>query len=363
MNQKNTSLDTPCIVIDESIVRQNIQNMVKGLRSCGIAHRPHFKTHKSLRYARLQLEMGAVGITCASLGEAEALVDGGITDLFIAYPIIGDIKIKRLMRLSRRADLRTAVNSPEGAQRLGEAFATNDASIKVLIELDGGMNRSGITLGNIADFAKTINQLPGLNIIGVMTYRGNIYGMTGEAEYAADTKKEAESLLEAQRILRNAGIEAAVLSGGSSFSGKFPQYLRGIGEARAGTYIFNDVSQLSTGMVDKNDCALTVLATVVTRPDETHAVIDAGSKALSSDLTKYHEGYGYVIEYPGAVIYKLSEEHGYLRLPEGTDLKVGDQIRIVPNHVCAAVNLADSVWSWDGGIYTEQRVDARGLSR
>ncbi|MCL2240559.1 MAG: alanine racemase [Defluviitaleaceae bacterium] len=356
-------METPCIVINEATVRRNIQRMVAGLRAHGIAHRPHFKTHKSVRLAKMQLEMGAAGITCASLGEGETLADGGVTDIFLAYPIIGARKLARLVELSRRTALCTVVNSIEGAEGLNAAFAAAGTRIKVLIELDGGMGRSGITLDNINAFAQAITALPGLELIGVMTYRGNIYQNRGESEYVAETRKEAADLLKAQRQLQEIGIQVDVISSGSSFSSKFPQHLQGLTEARAGTYIYNDVSQLSTGMIQVEDCALTVLATVVTCPDKNHAVIDAGSKTLSSDLAKHGPGYGYILEHPNATIEKLSEEHGYLRLPDGTQLNVGDTLHIIPNHVCAVVNLADTYWAFDGQAHTEHPVDARGKSR
>jgi D-serine deaminase-like pyridoxal phosphate-dependent protein len=356
-------METPCILINEETVRRNIGTMISNLKANHINHRPHFKTHKSLYFAKMQLEMGAVGITCASIGEAEVLADGGINDIFIAYPIIGEEKLKRLLDLSRRVTLRTVVNSVEGAKALNIFFAKNNQKINVLIELDGGMNRSGITLSNITAYAKEISQQTALNLTGVMTYRGNIYHKKGEDEYIADTLEEAAELSEAKRLLTEAGIEITELSGGSSFSSKSPQYLHGVTEVRAGTYIFNDVSQLSTGMVSENDCALSVLATVVTKPGKNRAVIDAGSKALSSDLVKHTPGYGYVRGYPGVVIEKLSEEHGYLLLPEETCLNIGDTVHIIPNHVCAVVNLADTFWLNKDTSFTEHKVDARGKSR
>ena len=362
MDECFPTLDTPSVLIDLAVVRRNIRAMVEGLHAQGIAHRPHFKAHKSLYLARLQLDMGACGMTCATLGEAEVLAAGNITDIFIAYPIVGDIKLRRLLALGERADVCVVVNSQEGAQAMSEVFAQANRRQRVLVELEGGMERSGITLDTIAKFAQGVAALPGLVLDGVMSYHGTIYGMQPHA-FSSHARREAADLLAAKAVLEAVSIPVRVLSGGSSFTSKMPAYLAGLTEARAGNYVFNDVAQLSTGLVTENDCAMTVLATVVTRPDARHAVIDAGSKTLSSDTTSFGKGFGRVLGQPEWVVYKLSEEHGYIQLPENAQPAVGDRLRIIPNHACIPPNLTDCMYGIEGSTLVPIAVDARGCNR
>ena len=357
------NLDTPTIIIDLKTIRRNMERMIQGLAPYGIAHRPHFKAHKSLYLARLQIELGARGMTCATLGEAEVLANGCIDDIFIAYPIIGDIKLRRLTALCARAQVSSVINSLEGAAALSEAFAKEGMNARVLIELEGGMGRSPVTLENLPDFAEKIKRMPGLEVIGVMTYRGNVYGMADAAQRAREAAQEAQDLLAAKDILAGFGMDAQVLSGGSSFTSKTPELLPGLTEVRAGNYIFNDVAQLSMGLVSEADCALTVLARVVTLPAPGQAVIDAGSKTLTTELAAFGKGFGRVVGNPGTLIHKLSEEHGYLTLPEGMELRIGDLLRVIPNHACVVPNLADRMFVDDGGDGFFIDVDARGKNQ
>lgn len=351
-------LDTPTALVDMQTVRRNIIDMVNGLNKYGINHRPHIKTHKSSYLAKEQLRLGAKGITAAKLDEAEAMAAAGIDDIFIAFPQIGEIKLERLLALAKKVRMSTIVNSVEGARGLA---SLKGADIAVLVETDGGMGRGGVPVEELDDFLSSIKGLP-LNIIGAMSYRGGIYGLTREEDYIAACKDEVQEMLTAAAILKKHGYKADVLSSGSSFSGKFPKYLEGLTEVRAGNYIFNDVNQIAGGTAKEEDCALTVLAAVVGRAcGGKRIIIDAGSKTLGADTCGLRKGFGWVCGHPEYTIVKLNEEHGYIDIPEGAHHEIGEKLRIVPNHSCITPNLLGALKGIDGEKVFDIPVDARGV--
>lgn len=356
--------NTPELVIDLDIAERNCRNISAGLREYGIAWRPHIKTHKSVFLAKKQQEWGAKGITCAKLGEAEVMADAGFQDIYLAYPVIGEEKISRYFALSQSiAELKTLVNDVTAGAMLGRYFAERGKRAKVLLEVDGRFGRGGVPLAEFREFACAVKELPGLQIVGVASFCGNSSHMFMESERRADAKTEAGDLVCAKKVLDACGIEAAILSSGSSVSSRYPDCLDGITESRAGTCIFNDMTHVSLGTVGISDCAVTILTTVITLPQKGKAIIDAGSKTLSSDTCK-REGYGYILEYPEIVISKLSEEHGFLDLPDDVELKIGEVLHIIPNHVCVTINLADCVTCVKKGQepFTIP-IDARGKNR
>lgn len=355
---------TPAVVIDLNQVDNNIRSMVEGLKACGIRHRPHTKTHKSLYFTRRQLELGAAAVTCAKVSEAEVLAHGGVRDIFIAYPIIGNEKLRRLGNLLNISDISTLVNSPEGAMGLS-LLGRNTRPIPVLIEIDGGMGRGGVKPYQPAlDFALQIKDLPGIRIVGLSYYNGMLSSLNSREAMEAEARRERDELTGTAELLRKNGFKIDVLSGGSSYSSKLPEQIAGITEARAGTYIFNDVSHLFGGTAAEDQCALRVHATVVSVVDDNNAILDAGSKTLSTDLCGKKPGYGYVTELPEAEIWKLNEEHGFLRTPTPHGLKVGSHLSIIPNHCCVVMNLANSALGVRDGQY-ERTIDieARGMNQ
>jgi D-serine deaminase-like pyridoxal phosphate-dependent protein len=350
-------LDTPALVIDADRVRANVTSMAAAARAGGVALRPHAKTHKMVELAALQLDAGAAGLTVAKLGEAEVFADGGCEDLFIAYPLVGDTKLERLAALARRARVSVGLDSLEVARAISES---GGPEVGVRIEVDTGMRRTGVAPRDVAALARELAALPGLRLEGVMTFEGHAYAAT---DVAAATREAAAVAVQAGASL---GIESPIVSLGSTPTARFAAREPGVTEIRPGTYVFQDRTQVAHGAAAHEDIALTVLATVVSRPAPDRAVVDAGTKALSSDRLNFP---GAPLDYgalagTGWPLVRASEEHGVVEIPPGAGPAVGDRVRIVPNHVCPVVNLFDeAVVVSDGEIVARWRVAARGLSR
>lgn len=357
---------TPSVSVDLDVAEQNISQTVRALNPYKILHRPHIKVHKSCFFARRQQELGCKGITCAKLGEAEVMAEGGISDILIAYPLIGADKLERYGRLIKKGILlSTVINSLEGARGLSELGESLKRRLPVLVELDGGIGRGGLKLGEpLEAFGKQCKDLPGIQIIGVEYYGGDIYGCRTLDEIRNRAGRERDEIVESGKVLEKLGYDISVLSGGSSFSIRFPEQLEGLTEVRAGNYIFNDCALLSIGVVAESDCAMEILSTVVARPDERTAIIDAGSKTLTTDRVGFREGFGYIKEKPEAVITKLNEEHGFVYSPNGLSWCPGEIVHIIPNHACTIPNLCDEIYGMrKGKLERIIAVEARGKNR
>jgi D-serine deaminase-like pyridoxal phosphate-dependent protein len=331
----------------------------------GIRLRPHTKTHKSVQLARRQLALGAAGITVAKLGEAEVMAAAGISDILLAYPVVGPLKLARLRDLLLRVPrLTCAVDSVEvaaGLSRLGEALGR---PVPVYLEVDStGHRRLGQPAGEASlALARRIQSLPGVALTGLMAHAGPAYQARDEEELRRIAVQEAAPLAELATAL-GPGLQVSV---GSTPTARFLDAAAGAGasEARPGTYIFNDRTQVALGVCRPEDVAVTILATVVSRPAPDRAVIDAGSKTLTSDTFGAAAGFGEVRGEPAMRLVRLSEEHGVMAVPPDCDLAVGDRVEIIPNHVCPCVNLTDELVGLRGGRPTERvRVDARGRVR
>lgn len=355
-------LPTPSVVVDLEQTDKNLEQMSALAKTYGIHVRPHIKPHKSVYFAERQLALGAYGITCARLSEAEVMSDYGITDILIAYPLIGDDKMERLKKLMYRADVITIVNSVYGAQKLSEAGIACSKTIPVLIEVDGGLHRGGVPpFRPTLDFAEKIKSLPGISIKGLMYYNGLIYSESTLEGYIAGTKREHDELTETAALLKSHGYCMDILSGGNSYSSKCCKYLKGITEVRCGNYIFNDVSALATGFATEKECTLRAVSTVVCKVDDHHAIIDAGSKTLTTDICPHRPGYGYVAGRPDIMISKLNEEHGFIESSIPLNLEIGDKISIIPNHSCVLPNLTDKLYGVRNGKLERMiPIEARG---
>jgi D-serine deaminase-like pyridoxal phosphate-dependent protein len=359
-------LDTPSLVVREEILQRNVAEMAEYARSNGIALRPHFKTHKTAEVARMQKDAGAVGITCAKLGEAEVLADTGIFDIFIANQIIGPIKTRRLVDLMDRVNVSVAVDSVECAQGLQEAMEEAGKTIEVVLEVNTGQSRAGLYPDEIIELAERIrSEMPNVQVIGVMTHEGHA-GTAMSTEALHETAIDAgQKMVSTAEQLRERGFDVSVVSVGSTPAAYETTQVEGVTEMRPGTYVFQDNTIFRFGEIGPDNCALRILATVTSRPAPDRAVLDAGSKVLTSDRSQWKEGYGYIVEYPEATITALNEEHAYVRFPgpfEG--MRIGEKVEIVPNHVCPTVNLADELYLVrDDEVVETWPVIARGKVR
>jgi D-serine deaminase-like pyridoxal phosphate-dependent protein len=341
------ALDTPCLVVHEEILKQNVNVMADYARSRGIKLRPHQKTHKTAEIARMQHDAGAASATCAKLGEAEVLVDAGVFDeILIANQIVGEQKIKRLLALMDRVHMIVAVDGPEVAQALSDACVAAGKTLDVIIEVNTGLNRAGLIPGEeVLALARSLSEMPGLHLRGIMTHEGHVSKAKTADELDAIAQQAGEDLVNTANLLRANGFEIDIVSAGSTPAAFSTTKVDGITEMRPGTYVFNDNSAFRIGRIGPERCALRILATVISRPSPDRAIVDAGSKTMAMDPSPSKPGYGYVVEYPAATFVRISEEHGVIELPEEARvLKVGDRIEIIPNHVCPTVNLQDEMF-------------------
>ena len=353
---------TPYLVVDATVLDSNLRRMAARARRLGVALRPHAKTHKTWQIAQRQLALGAVGLTVATVGEAEVFADAGCTDLFIAYPIwAAGSRGPRLRALAQRCALRVGVDSTAAAELLAGALAGTDA--EVVVEVDSGHDRTGVRPHQAGELAAAATRL-GLHVAGVFTFPGHSYAPDGRRRAAAD---EARALRGAEQAVRAAGVGAGSLrSGGStptaSLSGGDGQDgSTALTELRPGVYAFNDAQQLELGVADWESIALTAAATVVSRSGR-RVVLDSGSKVLGADRESWATGYGRLPDYPDARITALSEHHATVSSPaDATMPDLGAVVRVAPNHVCAAVNLAEELIVIAGGTAVDRwPVIARG---
>ena len=360
-----TELDTPSLLVDLPRLTANLERMAGYARAAGLKLRPHTKTHKTPQIAKLQLTHGAAGLTVAKLGEAEVMADAGITDIFIANEIVGPQKIARLLELSRRAKVSVGVDSPEVADPLSQAFVAEGRRLPVLIEVDLGLGRCGLKPDAAAPLAEHMNTLGGLELVGVFSYAGQVYAARDEDEVAEVAAQEARSLGKIGENLRALTQSELRISGGSTPTARHYHPACGLTEIRPGTYVFNDRMQLTRWSAQPADCALTVLATVISTPEPGRAVLDAGSKALGTDQGAGLVGYGVLKEDLNAVVARVNEEHGVLDLTQASlTLRVGDKVEVIPNHCCVTVNLHDEMHIVrDGDVVETWPIAARGKMR
>ncbi|NIR42857.1 MAG: alanine racemase [Gemmatimonadetes bacterium] len=370
---RKTDLDTPSLIIDSGTLRHNIEWMQKVADRFGVRLRPHVKTHKSPHIARRQMEAGACGITVAKLDEAEVMTDGGLEDILIANQIIGSAKIARALELARRVRLAVLVDSQAGVEMLERAASVTGQILDVLIEVDTGKGRCGLVNDEeIVALAGRVADASHLRLRGVETHEGHVpRGAGGPGELQERAVAAGARIVEVAEILRGQGHPVEEVSVGSTPAAPYTASVEGITEMRPGTYVFNDVNQMALGQAHPEECALSVLATVISRPAPDRAVLDAGSKSLFAEAARSgfalegYGGFGYIREASGARIVSLSEEHAVVNLAAGVDFPdIGDKVTIIPNHVCPAVNLHDELHIVDGEDVIETwPIAARGAIR
>lgn len=354
-------LDTPALVVDLDILEANIARMAAVARNGGKALRPHTKTHKSPEIARMQVAAGARGITVAKLGEAEVMAGAGFDDIFVANQIVGPLKLNRLTNLLGRARITVGLDDAGAARATSEAAIRAGVEVPVRIEVDTGLLRAGVrTPEAVVELAKALSDMCGVRLDGLFTYEGHA-NAGGPEQREATCRAAAGYLREVADALRNHGIDPGVLSVGSTAGAPIMATEVGIGELRPGVYVFNDCGQMARG-ARAEECALTVLATVVSRPDEQTAIIDAGTKSLSGDKGAEGSRHGRLMDDPDVLFDWANEEHGHLDLSH-TDFRprIGDRVRIVPFHACTATNMHDTLYGVRGErVETTWRIAARG---
>lgn len=342
-------LETPVTVVDLDILERNIASMAQFCQAHGVGLRPMVKTHKSPLIAKQQMQHGAVGVLVATLDEAEEMARVGIFDITIAYPLIGVGQRERLLRLATRTKLTVSVDSIAAVEAFSAVFGPAAHQVRhpvgVLIIVDSGGRRLGVAPDDAVDIAQAIANAPGLTLAGVATHPGHVYGCASSDEVAAVAEQETGAVLTAADKLRAAGFDVPTVAVGSTPTARYAGKTTGITEIRPGNYVFYDAIQVALGAATWDDCALRIVGTVLSRPTPRTAVIDVGSKMLSSDKGAHGlelvRGYGTVIGHPDIVIERVSEELAVLSVPENSPLHVGDRLEIVPNHACTACNLVD----------------------
>jgi D-serine deaminase-like pyridoxal phosphate-dependent protein len=347
---------TPYLRIDLLRLRRNIRDVAERAAVSGVALRPHVKTHKCVEIARLQLDAGAVGITVATVGEAETFARQGLEDIFIAYPLwLDDMSARRLHDLLPTTTLTLGLDSEEGAARAGMLLSNPGDRMRFLVEVDCGQHRSGVLPGNAGRVAEVAARC-GLDVRGAFTFPGHSYAPDHVLGAAKD---ESEALAVAVESLRGVGIEPEVVSGGStpSLAGADTELLT---ELRPGVYVFGDAQQWELGTMPPDCIALVCRSTVVSHAGG-RLVLDAGSKALGADRAPYATGWGRLPEHPDARIVLLAEHHAVVDLGSDQPLPpLGSVVDVVPNHVCNAVNLHEDLYVDDNGELRPWPVAARG---
>ncbi|HEU4641884.1 MAG TPA: alanine racemase [Gemmatimonadaceae bacterium] len=355
-------LETPVPVVDLDRMARNLDRMADYARAHGLALRPHTKTHKSPRIAAEQLRRGAAGVTCATVREAEVMSEAA-TDVLVAYPVLGAGKLRRLMALPERIAITVALDSAEAAEQLSAAARERGRAVGVYVEADVGMRRVGVSsAAEAVALARRVASLPSLELAGLAYYPGHIReGVDAQENALARLGEQVGALVDA---LERAGLPPRVVSGGSTPTAWRTHEVPRTTELRPGTYVYNDRVTAEIGACAWDDCALTVLATVVSTAVPGQAVIDAGTKALGREPMRgaAGEGFGALVDRPEVVVRAMSEEHGILDLSGSSwRPKVGDVVRVVPNHVCIVVHLNDVIHGVrDGRVEESWPVAARG---
>ena len=357
-----SELDTPALVVDLDIMERNLGRVAEYCKANDLRLRPHTKTHKSPRIGRRQLDSGAVGLTVAKVGEAEVMLGAEPADLLLAYPVIGHAKLERLMEVARKTRVTVALDSLFAARQLSDAARAAQVTLGILAEVDVGMGRVGVSPGEeLVQLAQGIMRLPRLSFEGITFYPGHI--KDNEEAGREHLKRLGELIRSMRDDFRRNDIPVAVVSGGSTPALFHSHELRGLNEIRPGTYVYNDLNTIRSGGCEMEDCAASVLVTVVSTARPGQIIVDGGSKTFSSDRPISSEvTFGHLVEAPAASFHKMNEEHGYVDVTKvDREFAIGDRVHISPNHICVAVNLHEQVYGVRGDTVEEVwTVDARG---
>jgi D-serine deaminase-like pyridoxal phosphate-dependent protein len=354
-------LETPAVLIDLDRLERNIARMSARAREAGVALRPHAKTHKVPEIGWMQMRAGATGLSLAKTSEAEVFAKHGFPDLFVAYPVVSPTKADRLAVLARRLRLTVGVDSIEGASVLGASATRAGVTLRVSLKVDSGFHRVGVDPGDALAVGARIAETPGLALASVFTHAGQAYHRSAPAEIERDSRDEARIVAAVAESLRKAGVPIETVSVGSTPTSRFGFAQPGINEARPGNYVYLDRTQVGLGTCGFDECAMSILATVVSVSGTERAVLDSGSKTLALDMLRPKpDGYGLVIGTESRLS-GLSEEHGVVAVAKGDAFRIGQRVRVLPNHACVVSNLHDRVYGVRGErVETVFEVAARG---
>jgi D-serine deaminase-like pyridoxal phosphate-dependent protein len=357
-------LETPALLIDLDALEANLAEMAAVAARAGVGLRPHTKTHKSPEIARMQVEAGAAGITCAKLGEAEVMADADLDDLLIAYPLVGELKLRRLRDLLARARVRVSLDSVEVADGLGRVGRELGRDVEVLVEVDTGLHRLGRPPGPpTADLVARVAHVPGVEVVGLLTHAGHAYRARTPEELRRVAEREVLDLVETAALCRRVGVELRELSVGSTPTARIGAFVDGVTEIRPGTYALNDATMLRLGVATEATVAARVLVTVVARPTDERFVVDGGSKCFTTDNMGTVPDWLVVAGRPDLHLDFLSEEHG-VGHRSGGELRIGERLQVLPSHVCACVNLFDVAYGVRGDrVERELPIAGRGKVR
>jgi D-serine deaminase-like pyridoxal phosphate-dependent protein len=358
---KSEEVPTPAIVIDAAVARRNLSKLAAYAKEHNVKLRPHTKTHKSIMMGRIQMELGAIGLTVAKVGEAQVMAEAA-SDLLMAYPAVDALRCTALANLAQRVTMRVGIDSAIAADSLADAARSAGSEIGILVDLDVGLHRTGVqSPAEALALGQYVAGQKGLRLDGIMFYPGHVKDES--AESLAQLAAVQERLTEAVGLFKRNGLNVGIVSGGSTPAAYQAHRIPSMTEARPGTYIFFDMNGVHGGYAKLDDVAARIHCTVISTAVPGQFVIDAGSKTLTSDKCgpAPDSGHGYVVEYPAAKIVKLTEEHGQVDARECDQMpKVGQRITVIPNHICPCVNLQDRVWWSEGGEIRTVEVDARG---
>ncbi|HTU24899.1 MAG TPA: alanine racemase, partial [Pirellulales bacterium] len=338
-------LSTPALVIDFATVDRNLRRLADYAEQHDFDVRPHAKTHKSKRFGAAQIALGAIGLTVAKVGEAEVLASVA-DDLLVAYTTVGRDPAARLANLARHSTVRVAIDSLEAAEVLSAAARRVSATIGLMVEVDVGLSRTGVqTPAASLKLAQLIDRTAGVRLDGICCYPGHIWQPPAQQQPAL--LAVSDRLAEVVDLWAEHGLEARIVSGGSTPTAYQSHLIDDLTEIRPGTYLFNDMNLVRGGFCTLDDCAARLVCTVISTAVPGQFVLDAGSKALSSDrcVPAPDSGHGHICEYPEARIARLSEEHAQVDARDcQSQPKIGEQVTVIPNHICPAIHLQDSVW-------------------
>ncbi len=350
----NINIETPYPIVDYNKLTDNINEMAELAQNNECKIRPMIKTHKSPDIAKMQIKAGAVGLTVATLEEAETMIDKGIKDVFIAYEIIGRIKMKRLSKLMQKANISVAVDNIDGAKRLNNFLKEKNMKLDYLLEINTGLDRCGVNYGKPAlKFVKKIKkECPALNLKGIFTHAGQVYGVQTLDEIKKIGELEGNLMGETARLFRENGLELKIISVGSTPTVKYSSLNPEVNEIRPGNYVFYDNIQIGLGIILQERVAFKIRSMVISKTSSDKVIIDAGSKTLALDQGAHGvelvNGFG-LVSFNGRIredliIDHLSEEHGFvISKKDYIDLEIGDMIEIIPNHSCVVANLFDKL--------------------